>query len=937
MTVLIRITSIVGLIAAVCLPQQLQAADDRWADVVSRAANSVVSLQLSNLRDFNDSTQGGSSATGFVVDAERGIILTNRHVVGSGPIRMSATFQNQERVDVLPLYRDPVHDFGFIRYNPEDIKYAQPESLLLRSDKASTGLDIRVIGSDGGEQLSILAGTIARLDREVPGYGRYGYNDFNTFYFQAAASSSGGSSGSPVINIDGDVVALNAAANTKTASSFFLPLDRIQYALNKLQAEEPIARGSLLTIFEHKPFRELSRLGLSGDTEETLREDNPDNNGMLVASQVIPAANPQPLQEGDILVAIDGEYITGFVELEALLDERAGQWLTIHVIRQGELAEETVFVTDLHKISPKRFVELGDSILQDMSIQHARAMNKKTEGVILAQPGYIFERAGIPVDSIITELDGQKVANLDDFLRILGSTPVDEKVLTRFIVPGKEFSSSITQIEVGDKWFGHRECLRVDDVRYWDCKAVNLDRPKALTKTSSIVVPKFDQPLLSQVAPAMVRVDFSSPYQADNVYAQHFNGVGLIIDKERGLVVVDRNTVPIGLGDVDITFFGSKVIKGQVVFLHPRHNIALLSYDPELIKGADFEPLQLANASDELPDSLTMVGYRADGTFRQHDVDDFSRLTISFSSPRLPRFQQAPIDVYGLPSVPPSLGGPFVDENGLVHAVYMSFAYEDGREIHQREWAMPAAVIKEALRMYTSGSSYYSLDVMLDYRSISEAAQLGLPEEWITRFNDLDSDFRKVLYIEQVVPSTQAFEKLQTGDILLAINGELVSDLFRVELNSQQTQIQLSLLRGGKIIELTLEPSALNALGTQRLISWAGALFQEKHLEIGFSKGVDFSGVYIADTAPGSPALWDGLYRNRMVSAVDGEPVESLDDMLVQIMKKKQDEITRLSLISMSGRKSVMTLQPEYHFWPTFEIRRDAAGWQRIEHNNNTE
>ena len=500
-------------------------------------------------------------------------------------------------------------------------------------------------------------------------------------------------------------------------------------------------------------------------------------------------------------------------------------------------------------------------------------------------------------------------------------------------MPGREFSSSIAQIEVGDKWFGHRECARVDDARYWDCNKIELDRPDATIKFENIVLPKFDQALLSRVAPAMVKVDFGSPYKADNVYAQHFKGVGLVIDKQRGLVVVDRNTVPIGLGDVDITFFGSKVIKGQVVFMHPRHNIALLKYDPELIKGADFEQLQLASAGDELPESLTMVGYRADGTFRQHEMDDFSRLTISFSSPRLPRFQQAQIDVYGVPSVPPSLGGPFVDENALVHAVYMSFAYEDGREIHQREWAMPASVIKEALRMYTSGSSYYSLDVLLDYRSISEAAQLGLPVDWLQRFNELASDFRKVLYVEQVVPSTQAFEKLQTGDFLLAINGELISDLFQAELNSQLPQVELTLLRGGNIIELMLEPSQLSALGTQRLISWAGALFQEKHVEIGFSKGVDFSGVYITDTAAGSPALWDGLYRNRMVSAVDGEPVENLDDMLAQIMKKQQDEITRLSLISMSGRKSVITLQPEYHFWPTFEIRRDASGWQRIEHN----
>jgi len=932
-TLLSRFTTLVSFIVVVSLPANAQAADDRWADVVSRAAQSVVSLQLSALRDFNDSTQGGSSATGFVVDAERGIILTNRHVVGSGPVRVSATFQNQERVDATPLYRDPIHDFGFIRYNPEDLQYAKPESLSLRADKASTGLDIRVIGSDGGEQLSILAGTIARLDREVPGYGRYGYNDFNTFYFQAAASSSGGSSGSPVIDFDGDVVALNAAANSKTASSFFLPLDRIQHALAKLQANEPITRGSLLTLFEHKPFRELRRLGLSAETEQTVRDQDPENNGMLMVSQVIPTANPQVLQEGDILVAIDGQYITQFVDLEALLDERTEQWLTIHVVRQGELAEETSNVIDLHKIAPKRFVELGDAVLQDMSIQHARAMNKVAEGVILAQPGYIFDRAGVPADSIISELDGQQVASLDDFLRIVGGIEKGKKILTRFIVPGREFSSSITQIEIDDKWFGYRECSRVDDARYWDCKPIQLDRQAGKPKDSRVVVPKFEQALLSKVAPAMVKVDFSSPYQADNVYAQHFKGVGLVIDKDKGLVVVDRNTVPIGLGDVDITFFGSKVIKAQVVFLHPRHNVALLQYDPTELNGAEFEHLELAGNSVAMPDVLTMVGYRADGTFRQHEVDDFSRLTISFSPPRLARFQQAPIDVYGLPSVPPSLGGPFVDENGVVHAMYMSFAYEDGREIHQREWAMPAAVIKEALRMYTSGSRYYSLDALLDYRSIANAAQLGLPEEWIERFNALGSDYRKVLYIEQVVPSTPAFEKLQTGDYLLAINDELVSDLFNVELISQQATLKLTLLRDGGIVEVKLDPSQLDTLGTQRLISWAGALFQEKHVEIGFSKGVDFSGVYIADTIHGSPALWDGLYRNRMVSAVDGEPVESLDDMLELIVQKQQDEITRLSLVSMSGRKSVITLQPEYHFWPTFEIRRDASGWQRIEHN----
>ena len=919
-----------ALLSCVLLSNSVLAQQDRWANTVSKAANSVVSIQLSQLRNFNDAHQGGSSATGFVVDAERGIILTNRHVVGAGPIRLSATFQNQERVNAVPLYRDPVHDFAFIRYDPSEIEYAKPQSLALRPDKVTTGMAIRVIGSDGGEQLSILNGTIARLDREVPSYGRYGYNDFNTFYLQAASGTSGGSSGSPVIDFDGDVVALNAAANSKTASSFFLPLYRIQHALSQLQRNLPIERGSLQTIFQQRPFRELMRLGLSADIERRSRDENPTNSGMLVVGQVmIGGVAEGALLEGDVLIEINGDLVTEFIKLESTLDQSIGETLDLTVVRQGKEITVQSTVADLHALEPKRYLEIGNGVLQNLSIQHMRAMAKGGDGVVVADPGYHFARAGVPRGSVIVSAGDTAIKDLDDFLGALSQAPENEKLRLEFYRPGSEFVSRVAQLEVGDRWFGHKDCSRVDDARFWDCEDIVLSRSSASESQEQLEAPSYRDPLLARVGSAMVTVKFSVPFYADNTYASHFSGTGIIVDAELGLVAVDRNTVPVGVGDAEITLFGSTSTSARVVFLHPRHNVALLQYDSETLGLESVAAVEFAEPGAKIDGELSLLGYGQAGTLRVIGVDALNRETVGLGVPSLPRFQQTPTDVFNIANAPDAIGGPIVDAQGRVHAVQMSFAFEEGREIVQQDFALPAEVLVESVRLFKAGQPYRSIDARLSYRSLSTAREWGLSNDWLRRYNALDANNRRVLYVEQVVPESATAEVVKPGDVILAVNGELVTSLFDAELRSQEASVELSLLSGGKIREVEIVPGELDFQGTDRLVSWGGALFQEPMPTIGYFKSVDFPGVYITDTEEGSPALWDGLYRNRFVTAVDGEPVNDLDDLLRLLTKKGQDEITRLSLISMSGRKRIVTVEPEYNFWPTFELKRTPDGWRR--------
>ena len=86
--------------------------DSRWTRTLERVATGVVTIQVDLARAFDTEWNTSSQATGFVVDAKRGLILTNRHVVTPGPVTAQAVFLNREEVTLYPVYRDPIHDFA---------------------------------------------------------------------------------------------------------------------------------------------------------------------------------------------------------------------------------------------------------------------------------------------------------------------------------------------------------------------------------------------------------------------------------------------------------------------------------------------------------------------------------------------------------------------------------------------------------------------------------------------------------------------------------------------------------------------------------------------------------------------------------------------------------------------------------------------------------
>ncbi|MDX1562904.1 MAG: trypsin-like peptidase domain-containing protein, partial [Gammaproteobacteria bacterium] len=528
-----RISLLPVLLSLAVLPAQAQEAN--WNRTLERIATAVVSIRIDSPRAFDTERNLSSQATGFVVDAERGLILTNRHVVTPGPVRAQAIFLNQEEVDLSPVYRDPVHDFGFFQFDPNELQFMQPAELTLAPGAAQVGKDIRVVGNDAGERLSILAGTIARLDREAPNYGVGNYNDFNTFYLQAASGTSGGSSGSPVIDIEGQVVALNAGANTQAASSFFLPLDRVAVALDAIREGRPVMRGTLQTEFVHKPYAELRRLGLHRDTEARMRAAFPSLTGLLVVERVLPGSEAADvLLPGDILLSVGGEPIAEFVPLAERLDASVGAPIEVVVERGGERIEREIVVDDLDRITPSEFIEFGDGVFHELSYQQARHFYRPVEGIFVANPGYVFGTAAIPRTSLITEFNGERVSTLDEFEAALSRIPLDAQIRVRYVTiddPNNERQRIFNNYSA---WFRSVRCARDDATGEWPCRELTLNRTVADRAPQETTFPPENERHVQNIVPSLVLVNFSMPYTVSGVSDRYYYGTGLIVDAERG-------------------------------------------------------------------------------------------------------------------------------------------------------------------------------------------------------------------------------------------------------------------------------------------------------------------------------------------------------------------------------------------------------------------
>jgi len=919
-----------------------------WQTTIEKVVQSVVSIHFCQVASFDTEDAVVSQATGFVVDSVNGYILTNRHVVGPGPFVGYAVFDNHEECDVKPIYRDPVHDFGVLQFEPKNIKYMKVSELTLRPDLAKVGCEIRVVGNDAGEKLSILSGFISRLDRNAPEYGSLTYNDFNTEYIQAAASATGGSSGSPVVDIDGYAVALQAGGSTESSTDFFFPVYRALRALRCIQNGEPISRGTIQVQWILRPFDECRRLGIRSDNEKTMRDKFPSIHGLLVAEVVLPEGPADgSLREGDTLISINGELVSSFVKVDEVLDSSVGQTVELVVDRNGKDLHFTIPVNDLHAITPARYLEVCGASFNDLSYQMARLYAIPVRGVFANRASGSFtldtrDRCGWIIDS----LDHKDTPDLDTFIEVLKSIPDCSRVQISFRHISDLHTIEESVVYIDRHWYSEfRLATRNDETGLWDF--TNLQEKPLPPKPLRPLHAKFidiptEKPGCSKLGHSMVLVTAHFPLVMDGYKDNTSRGYGVIASAENGYVIISRKVVPHDLIEVFVTVAESIIVPAKVKFLHPLHNYAIVKYDPSLVEADVLTPNFSSNPLKR-GDKVVFVGFnqnmRAVSDITK--VSDIPVLNVPIN-PLSPRYRACNFEGIQVDSsvANPAPSGVLADEDGTIRALWLTYLGSVTDEGYDRVFGMgfDTSHINQIVSRCIANEGHLTdlriIDSEFYALPVIQARLRGVPEAWIERVESR-KDVERPQFFTVLRTSTPAIgmeaSPLKVGDIVLSLNGHAVNKMADLDDMYTQTELQVEILRKKQIIKVTVPTVSTEKFNTSHLVYWSGALLQPPHQSVRQVMKNLPSSIYIMSRNQGSPATQYGLNSTQFVTHVNEQETPDLEAFINVVRGIPDNTYCKLRLVSFDNIPSALTLKTNYHYFPTSVIRKDEAEDKWIE------
>jgi S1-C subfamily serine protease len=281
--------------------------------------------------DPSGSMRERGQGSGVVIDAGRGLVLTNAHVVDSVD-SVEVTLADGRQLDGSVVGSDPVTDLAVVRVSRKGDLKAAP---LGDSEALEVGDWAIALGSPYGLQRTVTLGIVSSLHRDI---NSLGFADKRLDLIQTDAAINPGNSGGPLINASGEVIGINTLVRSGPGAGlgFAIPIN-----LAKRVAGQLAEGGKVI-----HPYLGLQLVPL---TARVARDNNHDPNALLqlperdgaLVQKVLPESPAQTagLKRGDLVVAIADQPVRTPSELlQAVEHAQVGQPLALRVVRgQKEL------------------------------------------------------------------------------------------------------------------------------------------------------------------------------------------------------------------------------------------------------------------------------------------------------------------------------------------------------------------------------------------------------------------------------------------------------------------------------------------------------------------------------------------------------------------------------------------------------------------------
>lgn len=396
--VLLALVSMTATEAA--LPQNVKGeAVTSLAPLVEDVSPAVVNIRVIQTVRRRGSRGGDqeitSAGSGVIVDAERGYILTNHHVVGDADT-IQISLIDGTLLDAQLVGSDPATDIAVIKVDADGLT----EMPIGDSTAARVGDFVIAIGNPFGLGHTVTSGIISALGRT--GFSRDGYEDF----IQTDASINLGNSGGALVNMKGELIGINSVLISRSGGNvgigFAVPTEIAGSIMDQILEFGEVRRGLLGVNIQTIDAAAAAALG-----NDTTR------GALITRIQPESAAEDAGLRVGDIIIEINNKKVDGAARLRNRIGLlRSGDTIHIKYVRDDRTLSTTA---ELGSVA-SRFLSGKEIHLGLSGSVFSIGSSTDNDGIVIdeVQEDSPAARRGLRAGDLITHVNRVRVRSLDD-------------------------------------------------------------------------------------------------------------------------------------------------------------------------------------------------------------------------------------------------------------------------------------------------------------------------------------------------------------------------------------------------------------------------------------------------------------------------------------------------------------------------------------------